>query len=562
MAEGMIRITMEGKTTEVPAGTTYGSIVRDWRSPEGYPALLVLANGRLRELHKIANRDYTIVPVSAADRSGMDTYKRSLCLLFLKAVYDTLENHSDIHAILRFTNSNGYYFTLNRGTDRKETVPVTAEFAASVKKQMQELTERALPVHKRSVSTWRAREFFRAVGMTDKDELFRYRIGSQINLYSLENYQDYFYGYMVSNTKYLKYFDVVPYADGIVLVIPDADDYTHVTPFHAYRKIFEVQQRSEDWAGTLGISSVADLNNYIRDGKIGHELLVAEALQESNIAELAAKIRDRGNTKFVMIAGPSSSGKTTFSRRLSIQLSAHGMTPHPISLDNFYLDRARCPKDENGDYDFESLDSLDVPLIKKTLKDLIDGKEAELPRFNFITGKPEYHGDRLKLGRDDILVIEGIHGLNDRLTEELPKDSIFRIYISALTQLNVDEHNHISTTDGRLIRRIVRDNLTRGTSAQETINRWPSVRAGERKNIFPHQENADAVFNSALIYELSVLKVYAEPLLFQVPDDAPEYLEAKRLLKFLSYFVGTPSDDVPRNSILREFIGGSCFDVY
>jgi uridine kinase len=563
MSDENVKISLDGKTFEVPKGTSYGEIVKDWRSDRGYPALLVMADGRLRELHKMANHSCTVVPVTAAEHSGMDTYKRSLCLLFLKATYDIVGRDCHVHAVLQFTNSNGYYFTLNKDGNGYDSgiVHVDEAFAANVKKHMQELVQREIPVHKRSVSTYRARQFFHSVGMYDKEQLFHYRIGSQINLYSLENYQDYFYGYMVSNTRYLKYFDVTSYRNGLVLVIPDASDYTHVTPFHAYPKIFDVQVKSEKWADTLGISCVADLNNYIRDGHIGHELLVAEALQESEISNLAEEIKNRDNVKFVMIAGPSSSGKTTFSRRLSIQLSAHGITPHPISLDNFYLDRSLCPRDENGEYDFETIDALDVPLIKKTLSDLIAGKEVEMPRFNFVTGKPEYHGDRIKLGRGDVLVIEGIHGLNDRLIADLPKDSIFRIYISALTQLNVDEHNHISTTDGRLIRRIVRDNLTRGTSAQETISRWPSVRAGEKKYIFPHQENADAVFNSALVYELSVLKVYAEPLLFQVPDDAPEYLEAKRLLKFLSYFVGIPSEAVPHNSILREFIGGSCFDV-
>lgn len=564
MEEDRITIRLDGSTLRVPVGTSYGDIVRDWRSEKGYPALLVMADGRLRELHKMANRSCTVVPVTADDHVGMDTYKRSLCLLFIRAIYDLMggKDGEKIHVILRFTNSNGYYFTLNRGDGNGSLLPVDDAFAVRVKNQMELLVSRAIPVHKRSVSTYQAREFFREAGLNDKEQLFRYRIGSHVNLYSIGNYQDYFYGYMVSNTSFLRYFDVTAYNSGIVLVIPDAQDYTHVRPFHAYEKIFNIQLKSEKWGETLGISSVADLNNYVRDGKIGHDLLVAEALQESNVAAIAEEIRQKKDIRFVMIAGPSSSGKTTFSRRLSIQLSAHGMMPHPISLDNFYRDRADCPRDENGDYDYECLEALDVPLIQETLSDLIAGKDVAMPRFNFITGKPEYRGDHMKLGANDILVIEGIHGLNDKLIGHLPGKYVYRIYISALTQLNIDEHNHISTTDGRLIRRMVRDYLTRGTNAQETIQRWPSVRAGEMKYIFPNQENADCVFNSALVYELSVLKVYAEPLLFQVPEDSPEYLEAKRLLKFLSYFVGTPSDGVPANSILREFIGGSCFDVY
>lgn len=602
MEDDKITVRLDNETFSVPAGTTYAEIVRDWRSDKGYPALLVLADGRLRELHKKAERSCTVVPLTADDHVGMDTYKRSLCLLFLRAVHDVLDDHAgkqmrakkadgqrddlprtpadqkeapadhtgenadsdgaQLHIVLRFTNSNGYFFTLNRGNNTESTLPVDDTLAARVRKRMRKLVDEKLPIRKHSVSTTDAREFFRKTGMLDKEQLFRYRIGSHVNLYSLGDYQDYFYGYMVADTSYLKYFDVAAYRQGIVLVIPDAKDYTHVRPFHAYEKIFDIQTKSEKWGETLGISSVADLNNYVRDGRIGHDLLVAEALQESNVAAIAEKIREQKNIKFVMIAGPSSSGKTTFSRRLSIQLSAHGVMPHPISLDNFYRDRNDCPRDENGEYDYECLEALDVPLIQKTLRDLIDGKDVAMPRFNFITGKPEYRGDHMKLGENDILVIEGIHGLNDRLIGSLPRECVYRIYISALTTLNIDEHNHISTTDGRLIRRMVRDYMTRGTNAQETIQRWPSVRAGEMKYIFPNQENADCVFNSALIYELSVLKVYAEPLLFQVPENSPEFLEAKRLLKFLSYFVGIPADGVTANSILREFIGGSCFDVY
>ncbi len=595
MGDHDIIIHLDKETFTVPAGTAYADIVRDWRSDKGYPALLVLADGRLRELHKKADKSCTVVPLTADDHVGMDTYKRSLCLLFLRAVHDVLDDHAgeqitgkaegrhtadlpqapadqteetadsdggQLHIVLRFTNSNGYFFTLSRGYNAGSILPVDDALSGRIRERMHELVDEKLPIRKHSVSTTDAREFFRKTGMLDKEQLFRYRIGSHVNLYSLGDYQDYFYGYMVADTSYLKYFDVASYRQGIVLVIPDEKDYTHVRPFHAYEKIFDIQTKSEKWGETLGISSVADLNNYVRDGRIGHDLLVAEALQESNVAAIAEKISEQKNIKFVMIAGPSSSGKTTFSRRLSIQLSAHGVMPHPISLDNFYRDRNDCPRDENGEYDYECLEALDVPLIQKTLRDLIDGKDVAMPRFNFITGKPEYRGDHMKLGENDILVIEGIHGLNDRLIGSLPRECVYRIYISALTTLNIDEHNHISTTDGRLIRRMVRDYMTRGTNAQETIQRWPSVRAGEMKYIFPNQENADCVFNSALIYELSVLKVYAEPLLFQVPEDSPEFLEAKRLLKFLSYFVGIPADGVPANSILREFIGGSCFDVY
>jgi uridine kinase len=381
------------------------------------------------------------------------------------------------------------------------------------------------------------------------------------NLYCLEDFTTYNYGYMVGDTGVLRYFDVTAYEDGIVLVLPEASHPTTVEPFRPFPKIFRVQQESENWADRLGINCVADLDDSVTEGRIGHKMLVAEALQESRISDIAQEIARRGNVKFVMIAGPSSSGKTTFSRRLSIQLGAHGMIPHPISLDDFYRDRKFCPRDENGELDYECLESLDLDLIQKTFRDLLAGREVDMPHFNFMEGRPEYRGEKLQLGANDILVIEGIHGLNMRLCENLDPDRIFRVYLSALTQLNVDEHNYISTSDGRLLRRIVRDYRTRGTNARETIERWPSVRRGEANYIFPNQENADVMFNSALIYELSILKVYAEPLLFQVPVDCPEYHEAHRLLKFLDYFLPLPSESVPINSILREFIGGSCFDV-
>ena len=556
MSDELLTIRLDDETIRVPKGTTFREIIGDRKGKNGLDILLLTNDGVLAELHKTAEKDCVLKSITAADRIGMDTYRRSMNLLFLKAVYDVAGKGVTPHVSLLFSNSNGYYYTIeNIGRE------VDASLAESIKERMLELVERKQPFLKTQQSTRTAREFFHQVGMYDKERLFRYRRVSMVNMYQVEKFKDYNYGYMVGDTGVLKYFDVTAYAEGIVLVLPKASNPTVVEPFKPFAKIFEVQQESEKWADKLGINCVADLNDKVTEGSIGHQMLVAEALQESRISDIAQQIAGRGNIKFVMIAGPSSSGKTTFSRRLSIQLSAHGMIPHPISLDDFYRDRAYCPRDENGELDFECLESLDVDLIQKTLADLLDGKEVEMPHFNFMEGKPEYRGDRLQLGPNDILVIEGIHGLNMKLCENLDQDRIFRVYLSALTQLNVDEHNYISTSDGRLIRRIVRDYRTRGTNARETIERWPSVRRGEEKYIFPNQENADVMFNSALIYELSILKVYAEPLLFQVPTDCPEYYEALRLLKFLDYFIPLPSESVPINSILREFIGGSCFDV-
>ena len=485
---------------------------------------------------------------------GRETYKRSLNYLFLKALRDVTGKDIAIQAVLGFANSNGLYYTI-KGREADEAL------AGNVCARMKELVRAELPILKDKVKTAYAGMMFAKQGMTDKKDLFRFRRGSLVNTYCLEDYIDYCYGFMVWHTGYLKYFDIAAYEDGLVLVLPDASDGKTMRPFQPYPKVFRVQQLSEKWGDRQGINTVADLNHAVTVQQFSQQMLVTEALQEGRIAEIAADIRKRGNVKFVMIAGPSSSGKTTFSRRLSIQLMACGMTPHPLSLDDFYRDRADCPKDENGNYDFECLEALDVDLIMQTLADLQQGKRVEIPHFNFLTGSPEFKGDYLQLHDEDIMVIEGIHGLNPKLSEKLPDGSVYRIYISALTTLNIDAHNYIPTTDARLLRRIVRDYYHRGTSACETIERWASVRNGEEKYIFTNQENADEMFNSSLLYELSILKVYAEPLLYQVPTDKPAFLEANHLLKFLDYFLGYPSEDVPKNSILREFIGGSCFDV-
>ena len=334
-----------------------------------------------------------------------------------------------------------------------------------------------------------------------------------------------------------------------------------IPPFAPEEKIFRVQKESKEWGEKMDISCVGELNDRITREGIRSILLVQEALQEARISSIAEQIKAAGNKKFVMIAGPSSSGKTTFSHRLSIQLMAHGMKPHPIAVDNYFVNRDKTPLDEFGEKNYECLEAIDVEKFNKDMLALLRGEKVELPVFNFKTGLREYRGDFLQLGKDDVLVIEGIHGLNDKLSYALPIENKFKIYISALTQLSIDEHNRIPTTDGRLIRRIVRDARTRGISAKETIARWPSVRRGEEENIFPFQEQADVMFNSALVYELACLKLYAEPLLFSIGKKEPEYVEAKRLLKFFDYFVAVPSEEVPHNSILREFVGGSCFDV-
>ena len=397
--------------------------------------------------------------------------------------------------------------------------------------------------------------------MYDKEKLFRYRRVSRTNVYSMAGFEDYYYGYMVKDTSYLRWFDLKPYQDGFVLCLPTRTSPDQIPAFAPEEKLFQVQKASLDWGDSLDIRMVADLNDRVVEGSVKELILTQEAYHEKQIAQIAETIASHPEKKIVMIAGPSSSGKTTFSHRLSTQLSVYGLKPHPIAVDDYFVNRERTPLDENGNYNFECLEAIDAEKFNDDMNRLLSGERVELPTFNFKIGKREYKGKYKQLGPNDILVIEGIHGLNDKLSYSLPRESKFKIYISALTQLNVDEHNRIPTTDGRLLRRIVRDARTRGTSAKNTIAMWPSVRRGEEDHIFPHQESADVMFNSALIYELAVLKIYAEPLLFGVGRDTPEYMEAKRLLKFLDYFVPIPADQIPNNSLVREFIGGSCFDV-
>ena len=381
-----------------------------------------------------------------------------------------------------------------------------------------------------------------------------------MNIYSIGNYVDYFYGYMVPDTGYLGYFDLQPYDQGFALIFPNQET-KKASEFRPPHKLFHVLKESTQWGEMMGIDTVGALNDAVAAGRIQDVILVQEALMERRIGKIAEDIASQKTKKFVMIAGPSSSGKTTFSHRLSIQLMAQGMHPHPIALDDYYVNRVDTPKDENGDYDYECLEALDIELFNRDMTALLNGKEVAMPTYNFKTGKREYRGNTKRLGPNDILVLEGIHGLNDKLSYSLPKSSKLKIYISALTQLNIDEHNNLPTTDGRLIRRLVRDAMARNTTARETLARWDSVRRGEERHIFPFQEEADIMFNSALIYEIAVLKPYAEPLLFCIDHDCPEYLEAKRILKFLDYFLPVPSEAVERNSILREFIGGSCFKI-
>ena len=550
-----VKLTINGETREFPMGITYKEVVKEYEKTSPAPVILVIAGGKICELHKKAERDGEVRLVTTKDSIGNKTYKRTACLVLLKAIYDLAGKEKVDKVVLHYSVGSGFYFTME-GEQKLDQA-----FLDQVKKRMTELVEQKIPVKKRSVGTDEAIALFHHHRMYDKEKLFRYRRVSRVNIYSIENFEDYYYGAMAYDTGYVPYFDLKLYDEGFVLILPEAKTPDVLPEFQPQEKIFQVQKDSEEWGRKLEISTVAELNDQIVSQGIQKILLMQEAIQESGIARIAEQIVEAGNKKFVMIAGPSSSGKTTFSHRLSIQLAAHGMKPHPIAVDNYFVNREHTPLDEFGEKDYECLEAIDVEQFNKDMLALLNGERVELPVFNFKTGQREYKGDFLQLGKEDILVIEGIHGLNDKLSYALPKESKFKIYISALTQLNIDEHNRIPTTDGRLIRRIVRDARTRGTSAKDTIARWPSVRRGEEKNIFPYQEEADVMFNSALIYELACLKVYAEPLLFGISKEEPEYLEANRLLKFFDYFVAVPSEEVPNNSLLREFIGGSCFNT-
>lgn len=551
----MAVVTIDGVKKEYEIGTAFMDIALEHQSQYEGDIVLVFCNGKLAELHKRVTGDCTLSFVTTKDKPGMQTYHRSVILVMLKAFYEVVGADNIEKVSIDFSIGKGLFvwpkgnFTLNQ------------ELLDRVMEQMKQYADAKLPIMKRSVHTDEAVELFHKHKMYDKERLFRYRRVSRVNIYSIGGFEDYYYGYMVQNTGYLKYYNLVLYNDGFMLMLPDVGDPKHVREFEPKEKLFRVLKESSDWGDRLGVPNVGALNDRIAHGGANELILIQEALQEKKIGQIAEQIVAQPDKKIVMIAGPSSSGKTTFSHRLSIQLEALGMRPHPIAADDYFVNRVDSPKDENGNYNYEILECLDVNQFNEDMTRLLAGETVEMPRYNFKTGIREYKGDYLTLGKEDILVIEGIHCLNDKFSYSLPKANKFKIYISALTQLNIDEHNRIPTTDGRLIRRMVRDARTRGESAQDTISRWPSVRRGEENNIFPFQEEADVMFNSASVYELAVLKQYAEPLLFGIPRESEEYLEAKRLLKFLDYFLGVSSEDIPKNSIVREFIGGSCFRV-
>lgn len=549
-----IKVVVNGKSYELDNAVTVSEFIDTYFSEDKYKYILATKNSKLCELGTMLDKDCELELISKNTVMGMDTYKRSLTLLMVAAFSEVLGSKKNHRINVMYSMGKGYYCKLIS----KENV-VTDDLLNKVKSKMQELVSKNVPILKSSVSTDEAIARFAKQGMLDKEKLFKFRRVSKANLYSLNGYEDYFYGYMAPSTGYIDCFDLIPYDEGFVLMAPRKENSAELPAFVPQEKLFNVLKTSDEWSKTLEVDNVGDLNECITNGSIRELMLVQEALQEKQIAHIADMIQ-AGEKKIVLIAGPSSSGKTTFSHRLSVQLRAHGLRPYPLALDNYFVDRELTPRDENGNYDFECIEAMDLELFNNHMNRLLAGEEVEIPTFNFTIGKKEYKGKKMKLNEGDVLVAEGIHALNPLMTSELPNESKFKVYISALTQLNIDEHNRIPTTDGRLIRRIVRDARTRGNDAQGTIAMWQSVRRGEEKYIFPFQEEADVMFNSALIYELSVIKQYAEPLLFAVPKDSYEYYEAKRLLKFLDYFLGLQETNIPKNSILREFVGYYSFD--
>ena len=550
----MPTVMIKGAIHQYDKGVTFESIVKEYQEQFNNSIALVFFNGKMKELNKRLEKDGVISFITTKDSAGHNAYVRTAQMLLVKAVRDILrEQGNSVHVKIEFALGNAIYCSVHDG------VRVTDEFALRVENEMKRLRDKNVPIIKKTYPIDDAIELFKRQGMRDKERLFHYRRGSTINVYSMEGYYDYFYGYMLPSAGYVNLFRIMAYNGGLLLILPRQENPFELEEFEDQESLFEQLYLSTKWGDLVNISTVGDLNDAICGGNISDMILVQEALQERRIGEIAAQIFRRKETKFVMVAGPSSSGKTTFAHRLAIQLRSFGLRPHIISMDDYFVNREQTPIDIDGNYNYEVLEAVDIDLFMDDMLDLLDGNTVEMPQFDFKAGKRVYKGRFLKLEKDDILIIEGIHGLNPKASEDLPEKNKFKIYISCMTSLNIDEHNRIPSTDARLLRRMVRDARTRGNSAQHTFELWPKVRMGEDMNIFPFQDDADAVFNSVLIYELAVIKQFAEPLLFNVRQNEPAYYEAKRLLKFLEYFVGVDTASVPTNSLLREFVGGGCF---
>lgn len=545
-----IRCKNNKKTQEVPIGSTLSDIYKEINLQMPYGPVSAKVNNKVEGLHYRVYHNKDVEFLDLLTPSGIRTYTRSLFLVLCKAVHDLYPTSG---VIIDIPVSNGYYCNLQLGHE------ITTEDVDCIRTRMQEIIDAKMPIQRYESTTEEAVKMFTELGDIQKAKLLKSSGSLYCVYYVLEDYKDYYYGSMLTNTSQLHLFGLEPYFDGVLLRIPSTQDPSKLGELIRQDKMFEVFKEHHRWQSILGIKTVGDFNEAVKNGLATDLINVSEALQEKKISQIADTIAERKEIKVVLIAGPSSSGKTTFCKRLSVQLLASGVKPVQISLDDYFVNRAETPKDENGELDYESIYALNIPLINEQFNALFRGEEVELPKYNFQTGMSEKSGKKLHLGENNILLVEGIHALNPALTEQIADDKKFKIYASALTTILLDDHNYIPTTDNRLLRRIVRDYKYRGCSAQETIHRWPSVRAGENKWIFPYQEQADVMFNTALLFELAVIKPQAEEVLEQVPENCEEYAEAYRLRKFLKYFAPLPFRNLPPTSLLREFLGGSSF---
>ena len=545
-----IRCKNNKKTQEVPIGSTLSDIYKEINLQMPYGPVSAKVNNKVEGLHYRVYHNKDVEFLNLLSPSGIRTYTRSLFLVLCKAVHDLYPTSG---VIIDIPVSNGYYCNLQLGHE------ITTEDVDRIRTRMQEIIDAKMPIQRYETTTEEAVKMFTELGDIQKAKLLKSSGNLYCVYYVLEDYKDYYYGSMLTNTSQLHLFGLEPYFDGVLLRIPSTQDPSKLGELIRQDKMFEVFKEHHRWQSILGIKTVGDFNEAVKNGLATDLINVSEALQEKKISQIADTIAERKEIKVVLIAGPSSSGKTTFCKRLSVQLLASGVKPVQISLDDYFVNRAETPKDENGELDYESIYALNIPLINEQFNALFRGEEVELPKYNFQTGMSEKSGKKLHLGENNILLVEGIHALNPALTEQIADDKKFKIYASALTTILLDDHNYIPTTDNRLLRRIVRDYKYRGCSAQETIHRWPSVRAGENKWIFPYQEQADVMFNTALLFELAVIKPQAEEVLEQVPENCEEYAEAYRLRKFLKYFAPLPFRNLPPTSLLREFLGGSSF---
>jgi len=551
--EHQIRIYCKnnGEAVYAPMGSKLQEVYELLKLKMDYGPVTVKVNNKVEGMHYRVYNQKTVVFLDLKSSSGIRAYTRTLFFILAKAAHDL---YPECKVAIDIPVSNGYYVNLLIGR------AVTPDDVNDLRRRMQEIIDAALPIHRYETTTEEAIKMFGEMGSTSKVKLLKSTGKLYTTYYDIDGYKDYFYGALLTNTAQIHLFGLEYYFDGLLLRIPSTDDPSKLGAFIRQDKMFEIFKEQHRWQSILQLRTIGELNESIKNGFSSQLIQISEALQEKKIASIADEIASRKSVKVVLIAGPSSSGKTTTCKRLSVQLAVNGIKPIGISLDDYFLDREATPRDENGDYDFEHLHALNLQLFNDQLNALFRGEEVELPRYDFQSGKSVMSGKRLKLNGNEVLVIEGIHALNPELTADVPQEQIFRVYASALTTILLDAHNYIPTTDNRLLRRIIRDHKYRGVSAQETIRRWPSVRKGENRWIFPFQENADQMFNTAMLFELAVIKSQAEPLLEQVPENCDEYGEAYRLRKFLSYIKPIPEDQIPPTSLLREFLGGSSFE--